>query len=172
MENETQAGINSAMATAQLQQVQKQTDLLEAQRLKTEAEIPQVTTSTANVAQQTKNLEAQIPKISAEIHELTTRKDLQFQQGLTEGHKRNLMTAQENLAEIEKHLRQGTLTLTEAQTKTQNILTRLKELELPEATAFADFYLSEVGKASPYVDMGTKAVGSIVNSATKLRGRR
>ena len=139
--------------------------------MKVEAEIPQVTTSTANVAQQTKNLEAQLPKISAEIHELTTRKDLQFQQGLTEGHKRDLLTAQRELAKMETMLKEGTLNLTEAQARTQNILTRLKELDLPEATAFADFYLSAVGKSSPYVDMGTKALGSVLNGVGKMRGR-
>jgi len=59
-----------------------------------------------------------------------------------------------------------------ADTLRRKIENRLKELQIPEAKAFADYYSSPMGRASPYQEQVQSAIGSVLggaNSAARTR---
>lgn len=173
MENSAQSAIQGAMAGAQVKQVEAQTELIEAQKAKTEAEIPAITTSTANVAQQTENLKAILPKIQAEIGDLLESKNLKFHQGLSEVEKRNLMDAQRKLANIEYELRAEQITNTQAITRTQEVITQLKRYEIAGAKNTSEFEekMSGATKYGGAAGNAAKTLGTVLNSAKKVLGK-
>lgn len=167
---------NQAMSTSALQSTQMdnikadtenkraQADQIVAQTALLRAQEGQTTTSTANVAQQTENLKQQIPQIQAEISRIIMDKDLKYQQGLSEVTRRNLMSAQEALSNIDQRLRASQITNTEAMTETQKVLTQLRQLEVPGAKNLADFEkMMDTGAGN-----APKAIGGIANSASAI----
>jgi hypothetical protein len=172
MENSTAAGVTSAMAANQMANVEAQTaktkaetDLIATQKAQIEADTGLKTTSTANLAQQTENLKQQIPKIQAEIADITMGKDLKYQQGLSEGSKRNLMDLQGDVQKIEAKLKNGQLTNIEAQTALTRVKTKLEDLKTSGALNEAEFESSAYGQKKRFIDAGlnsaNKAVGII-----------
>lgn len=165
---------SAAMAqAASIENIREQTALTEAQKRKVEAEIPAVSTSAENVAQQTRNLQATLPKIEAEIDSLREGKNLAYNQSLTEAHKRSLLDAQTRLANIDKELRAEQISNTEALTRTQQVLTELRRLEIPGAKNIANYEetlngASQYGKAA-----GTAAsvLGGVANTVRKAIGK-
>lgn len=153
---------NSAMSIAQLSNVEAQNDLLEAQAKKAIAEAEAIPTSTANVAQQTENLKETIPKIQQEITELKSRVNLQ-------GHQASLNYWQQELAKVDADLRKGQLTNVEAQTATQNIVTKLKNLEIPGAENLADYEKALATGAGNAATIGGKILDKIP-AAGRIKG--
>lgn len=161
--NEWEQAPASAMAAAQAGQLTAQKDLLEAQAEKTRAETAAIPSSVANIEQQTTMLKATIPKIESEVKLLKL-------QARTEEERVILTRAQKFLAETDEKLRQGQIANTEAQTRTQEVLTQLKKLEIPGAKNLADFEtLMSTGGGSA-AGIGEKA-GIILNSARKVFGK-
>jgi len=157
---------NSALAAASADNMEAQNELLRAQATKAIAEANAIPTSTANLAQQTTNLQAQIPKIEQEIKNLKM-------QNMTEEERVALTRQQNRLTQIQQDLAKGQITNTEAMTRTQNVLTQLKKLEIPGAKNLADWEsrIGEAGKAAGAVGTGAKILEGLTNSARKVMGK-
>lgn len=157
---------SSALAIEQARNAQAQRDLLEAQAEKTRAETEAMPSSVANVQQQTANLQATLPKIEQEVKNLKL-------QARTEEERVLLTRAQKFLAETEEQLRKGQLTNTEAQTRTQNVLTELRKLEIPGAKNAAQWEesLGQYSKEAGAAGAAAKALGAFTNSARKVLGK-
>jgi len=167
-ENSAASAAQNMQVHTQVENTKAQTQLLEAQKAKTEAETQQVATSTTNIGQQTKNLEAQIPLIREQVQNMmhdTWNKT-------THG---NLMDAQRRLVNIEQLLRAEQISLTDAQRKTQEVITQLKHLEVPGGENTAKWEKS-MGMIERSVNLGgkvtdmvpaKKAIEALTNSAKK-----
>lgn len=168
--NEMEGVANSAASIAQLQNLDAQNELLRAQAAKALAEAEAVPTSTANIAQQTKNLEATLPKIEQEIKNLKM-------QNMTEEERVALTRQQTRLSQIEQDYKKGQITYLEAQTRTQNVLTQLRKLEVPGAKNIAEFeeMLStgsgSAAKLGETAGKATRGLSHILNSARKAFGK-
>ena len=163
----TQQSLNSAQSanqTAQLENVRAQTGLIKAQEAKTLNEIPQITTSTTNMAQQTENLKTVLQKTQAEIEQVRQATKTGYQQELTQVQSRNLMQAQQELAEIDNKLRSYQISNTEAETKFKTIVTHLQQLAVPGAQNEADFEKGISGELSPY----GRAIKSILQAVRSV----
>lgn len=132
MQNATQAGVNSAIAAANIANVHSQTQVNEAQAELIKAQTPQAVASTGNIEQQTKNLQEGLNKISEEIKNV--RMDtLEKEERIT------LVRAQQQLTNIQKDLTKGQITFVQAQEAVARVEAQLKRLEVPGATNAADF---------------------------------
>lgn len=154
------AAVSSALQAGQLK---AQNDLLEAQAEKVRAETAAIPSSVANVEQQTAQIKATIPKIEQEVKNLKL-------QARTEEERVILTRSQNLLAQIDAELRKGQIENTEAQTRTQNVLTQLKRLEIPGAKNLADFETMMSTGGGSAAGIGEKA-GVILNSARKVLGK-
>lgn len=148
---------------------QAQTEQIEAQTRLIESQIGNTTASTGQITQQTENLKAQLPEIQARIGQLLENKQLQYQQGLTEIDKRNLMNAQQDLAKIEYSLKGSQITYTEAQTATQKVLTKLRSLDIPGAENTAKWE-KNMGMAERATNFGLDSTGKAASIPGKLLG--
>lgn len=150
---------------AETANTEAQTKLLEVQRIKTEAEIPQITTSTANIAEQTKKTTQEIYNLKQELARIASDDKLKFEQSLTEGTRRALMDAQNQLAQIDRQLRAAQISNTDAITATQKVITKLKGYEIPGAKNEADFErLMETDSGS-----ASSIAGKVGNAAKTIR---
>lgn len=132
MENVNQAGINGAIAAAQIANTQSQTKVNEAQARKIDAEVP-------NVMANTDVLKAQLPKITAEIDKLVEEKQNLIKEGWNKTDIGNLLRAQEALAKIERDVKIGQLNVQEAEVALKKAQTLLQTLQVPGATNAANF---------------------------------
>ena len=128
MQNKGLQASQTSAASAQAENLNADTGLKRAQIANTEAQTDNVRAQTENTGQSTVNMKAEIPRIQANIHEITQSANLKYHQGLTEVARRNLMTAQEELAKMQANLASGQITNLQAQTETQRIITKLKDL--------------------------------------------
>lgn len=157
---------NSAVAAMGMQNMEAQNKLLEAQAEKTLAEAQAIPTSTANVEAQTRQIEANLPKIEQEVKNLKL-------QARTEEERVILTRAQKFLAETQEKLAAGQLTNVEAQTRTQNVLTDLRRLEIPGAKNIAQWEesLGQYSKEAGAAGTAAKVLGGLTNSARKALGK-
>lgn len=132
MGNTAQAGINGAIAAAQIANTHSQTKVNEAQAKKIEAEVP-------NVEASTKVLNAQLPKITAEIDKLVEEKQVLIKEGWNKTDIGNLIRAQEAVARVEKLVKLGELDVQDALNALRKAETTLRKLEVPGAQNQADF---------------------------------
>lgn len=164
---------NSAAAFEQAKNAQAQRELLEAQAEKTRAETEAIPSSVANIqeqtrntAQQTENLQQTIPKIQQEIANLKT-------QNLTERERTALTLQQNRLTQIDQDLRKKQIDSTEAATRTQNVITQLKNLEVPGAKNAAQWEesLGQYSKEAGAAGTAARAAGVLINSTRKVLGK-
>lgn len=167
MQNSTLAGLNAAMAAAQIKNVQSQTTVNEKTAEKVEAETPQVIASTGQIKQQTENLKAEMFNIKERMGEIIAHKDLLIKQGYTQTDLGNLYKAQEELSRVDKMLKTEQITFTEAQTKLNRALTTLRQLEFAGAKNESDFE-TKMGEG---VGVGGKQVSDLVNILRKALGK-
>lgn len=123
---------NSAAAFAGIENIKAQNELIRAQTAKTLAESNAIPSSVANVEQQTANLRVSIPKINAEIQQIKL-------QSRTEEERSILTRAQKFLTETQDDLTKKQITNVEALTRTQDLISVLKDLEVPGARNIADY---------------------------------
>lgn len=157
---------NSAASVAAMQNIEAQNELLKAQAAKAMAEAQAIPTSTANVAQQTENMKATIPKIEQEVKNLKL-------QARTEEERVILTRAQKFLTDTQEKLAQGQISNVEAQTRTQDVMTKLRKLEIPGAENIAQWErsLGEYSKEAGAAGTAAKALGGLTNSARKVLGK-
>lgn len=141
---------------AQAEQIETQTALMKAQEKNTSAQ-------TDKTRAETGNIEATLPKINQEIKNLKL-------QARTEEERVILTREQQILTTIQQDLAKGQITKQEAETKTQNVITTLKRLEVPGAKNLADFenMLSTGGGNAANIG---GAAGTLMNSARKVFGK-
>lgn len=153
----------SAASMAALENVNAQNKLLEAQAQKATAEAQAIPTSTANVAQQTQNLKATMPKIEQEVKNLKL-------QARTEEERVVLTRAQKFLAETQEKLAKGQIDNVEAQTRTQDVMTKLRKLEIPGAKNLAQWEetLGQYAKEAGAAGTAAKVLGGLKNSAGSI----
>lgn len=161
--NVMEGAANSALQIESLKNIEAQNDLLKAQATKALAEAEAIPTSTANVQQQTENLKATIPKINQEIANLKM-------QNLTEEERVALTRSQNRLTQIQEDLARANISNVEAQTRTQNVLTDMKKLELPGLKNIAQWEesLGQYSKEAGAAGTAAKALGALTNSARKV----
>lgn len=166
------AGAQATATRAGIENINANSDLIKAQTAKTLAEIPQITTSTANIAQQTEQIKTNIKHLEAGIDNLRQQSQLGYHQTLTEVEKRNLMYAQQQLAEIQQKLTHSQITNTEALTQTQRVITNLRQLEIPGAKNVADFekLMSTGGGGAGQATGTAKGIMDILKNARQLFG--
>lgn len=153
MENVAGAGIQGALAAAQVAQINSTTKVNEAQEAKIKSEIPKI-------EQETNNLKETIGKIQAEIEEISTRSTLNISNTTLNGYKYDLVKIQTQQAK-------GQISLQEAQTRVQNIQEKLMKYEEPEARNKANYQ----NKSAPSViSPALKDLGTLINGAGTLRG--
>lgn len=158
--------VNSAMAVEQVKNVKEQNELLRAQTAKTNAEALAVPITMANTEATTENLKATLPKIieearAAKFDTLTAEE-------------RTALTRQQNrLVQIQQDLNKGQLSNIEAQTRTQNILTELRKLEIPGLENIAQWERSfgQYSKEAGAVGKAAGVLSTITNSARKVFGK-
>lgn len=160
MQNKAQAAINGAMAAAQIANVNSQTKVNEKTAEKVEAETPNVIASTGQIKQQTANLEEGIKKITEEIKNVKMD-TLEKEERVT------LIRAQQQLANVQKDLANKQITFTEAQTKTQQVITMLRQYETEGAKNEAAFER----KLGENTGVGASAINNIINAAKKVLGK-
>lgn len=164
--NIMEGAANSAFQVESLKNIDAQNKLLEAQATKALAEAEAIPTSTANVAQQTENLKATLPKIVEEVQHAkldTLNKEEQVRI------QRHIVT----LKQIEQDLMKGQIDNIQAQTRTQNVLTDLRKLEIPGAKNIAQWEesLGQYSKEAGAAGTAAKALGALTNSARKVLGK-
>jgi septal ring factor EnvC (AmiA/AmiB activator) len=152
---------------ASIENTKAQTALIEAQTAKTRAEVPQITTSTANVAAQTDRVRQEISNLQEDIGRIVADKNLKYQQGLTEGSRRQLIDLHGELARITKQLQIGQLNNIDALTETQKVITVLKQLEIPGAKNLADFE-TMMGTGGGNASKAAGGIASSINAILQL----
>lgn len=150
---------------------------IRAQTIKTMAETDNVimdtevkSSSVGQIQMQTKSLQQGILKMEEEIREIGENINLKGQQRITLAAQGDLNKAQEDLAKINKALALSQIDYNEALTEIQKVLKTLRELDIPEAKALADYYSSAMGKAEPYAKGAQEyggAIGGVINGALK-----
>ena len=160
MGNSARAGIDGAMAAAQIANVQSQTKVNEATKEKIAAEVPKV-------KQETTNLQAGLHNIKAELDKIVANKDLLIKQGYTETERYNLLNAQKEVAKIEVQLKATQITQTEAQTKLTKVMERLQKLEIPGKQNEADFEKA----MNKGVGTGAKSLNGVLQMLKGLTGK-
>jgi len=161
------ASAQAENTAASIENTKAQTALIEAQTAKTRAEVPQITTSTANVAAQTEKTVQEISNLKEELSRIVQDKNLKYQQGLTEGSRRQLMDLQGELTRITKALQSGQLDNINALTETQKIITTLKRLEVPGAKNLADFE-TMMGTGGGNASKAAGGIASSINAILQL----
>ena len=169
-QNSAQA--SAANLNADTENKNAQRDLMEAQAAEVRSRIPMNTNSASNIEQQTKKTFQETDKIRNEIQLVINQTHNAVDQG-------NLMRAQQQLAEVQTKLAANTMNLQDAQAEMQKILTEVQSLGIPELTARAEYWLSEMGKKQPYAEglekMGDAAgsvIGGTINKIFKGKGRK
>lgn len=153
MQNATQAGINGAMAAAQIANIHAQTD-------KIKAETPVAVANVGNIEQQTKNLKEGLTKITEEIRNV--RMDtLEKEERVT------LIRAQQQLTNIQKDLTKGQITFVQAQEAVAKVEAQLKNYAVPEARNTANFQ-TKMGEG---VGVGTKEVNNLLQIFKGMLGK-
>lgn len=133
MQNKMQAGLNSAAAAAQIMNVRANTELLEAQKEKTMAEVPLTTANTGQVVQKTENMKQELHNLREEMGKIIANRELLVKQGWTQTDIGNLYKAQTDVAKIEQQLKASQITQVEAQTLLTRVEQQLKGFEVQGA---------------------------------------
>jgi len=160
MGNTAQAGINGALAAAQIANINSQTKVNEATAEKTKTEIPQITANT-------EVLKATVPQIVQQIAKLREETTVLMKEGWNKTDMGNLIRAQEELAKMDRELKNNTISLQEAQTRAANAVSLLNEFAAAGASNQAQFENTLAGDASPWA----KALRTILQSAKTLTGK-
>lgn len=175
MENASAAGVNGAMAalnmqqaTAGIEKTRAETEQIRAQKILTEAQVPATTTSTANVAQQTENLKATISNIQEELQNLVKKGYNLTEEGNESRARQALLSAQKSLTHIQEELASKQINNVEAQTRTQNVLTTLRNAEVAGAKNLEAW---EKATSDPTAGNVVKGIGAIANTARAVLGK-
>lgn len=156
MENVATAALTAAAQAAQVQNMQKQGENIDADTQLKQAQ-------TANTETQTTNAKTQIEYT---LENLRAQASLTGQQQLTEIQKARVEEARVYLTRIQTKLEEGRISQTEAQTALTRVNTQLQKYEIPGAKNQADYQSKEMpSKISPALN----DIGKIVNSAGQLR---
>lgn len=179
-ESPIKVGINSGLRS---QEVMNQTQLVKAQIGNTQAstelnlanaeksrrEASLATAQEAKTMQDVTESDSRIflndkqrERIGYEINEITSRYDLNLRESLR-------VTELTNNAVKEGRLIDANVENTKVRTAVERINQKLMELEIPKAGAYSDFYKSSVGRASPYINLGTGALSDIASSAFSVK---
>lgn len=170
MENTAQAGVQGAMAAAQIANVQSQTKVNEMTEQKIASEIPQTQANTGQIIQKTENMKSELVNIQAELTKIIANKDLLIKQGYTQTDLGNLYNAQTAVSNIERHLKAGQLTQVEAQTALTKVETSLKHFDVAGAKNLSDFEkLMDTGGGN--VSKATGAISNVLQGLRKVIGK-
>ena len=140
------AGLNAAATALQMQNLDKQGDNIDADTALKKAQANRETASAGNIEQQTEKLvTADIPKVRKEIVEVE-EKILSHRSSQIAQDARTMLDKMATMVEA------GKIDLVEAQTALAKIEARLKQLQEPEAKAYAEKFKSEWGSTTtPYI---------------------
>lgn len=137
-QNAVLAGLQSAAALAQVENIGADTQLKKATAARELA-------SATNVEQQTVRIQVELPKLQAEAAHIRTLIE-------TEKYKQDLLRVESTLKETENALANRRITQTEAETLYTQAKTIIERLKQPEAEAYAKKFSSEWGgDVSPYL---------------------
>lgn len=170
VQNTMTSAAQTSAATAQIENVQADTEnkkansaLIAAQTAKTETEIPSIIQNTAKSAKETENITQQTANLRQEISRILSDDKLKQNQAVSESARASLYEAQQQLANMQKHVAAGTITLQEAQKDYQQILTRIQSLASSEGEARSEYWQSDMGKKQPYAE-GVEKMGDAAGS--------
>lgn len=160
MENESAAGIQGALAAAQVAQMNSVTKVNEVEARKKEAEIPNVEADTNLKTLTAENVKQQLPKIVEEIKNIKMD-TLEKEERVT------LIRAQQQLTNVQKELATSQITNTQAETEVKRILVTLQKLAVPGATNEANFERA-MGEGT---GTGTKQLGGLLQIIKGVFGK-
>lgn len=145
-QNAAQVGLSSAFQALQLSNIVKQGDNIDADTALKKAAAARETASAGNLAMQTEKLiVAEIPKMRKEI-------DWIDKQIVNSEDRRLLDMANTALSKVEAGLKSGQIELVDAQAALSKVERLLKELQVPEAKAYADKFGTKWGQdMTPYL---------------------
>lgn len=144
-ENTYTAGLNNAAAAMQISNMAKTGDNIDADTALKEAQAMRDRASAWNINTSTEKVTAEIGKVRQEIDVL--QKDLENKGLETERIKIDTL-----LKKTEQMLVNGRITEVEARVAIAKVEARLKELQIPEATAYAEKFKGEYGSTvTPYM---------------------
>lgn len=154
MGNKMQAALAYSATSANINNVQAQTEVEKAKADLIRAQTQQTSASTGNIQTDTKRLEAVIDQVRENVN-------LQAQQGITEVAKRALMATQADLNKINTDLSKGKIGLVEAQIRLTKATAKLSELEIPRSENIAGSQTSWwMRNVSPYLNDSVKATSA------------
>ena len=163
-------GLNSALQAAQVKNIEADTDVKKAQEVLTQNEAVKATTSTSNIAAQTDQVIQQTANLREEISRISIDKDRIGSEARRNEAQRALAEAQRELANMEKKLKEGAITLQDAQIQGQKIVNTLKGYEIPGAKNLADYErMLDTGGGNAAKAAG--ALGTVLNTARKVIGK-
>jgi hypothetical protein len=163
---------NSAQATTQNLEADTYNktsagDLMKAQAEEIRSRVPVNNNTAKNVAATTEQVIANTNNLKAELSRIEVSKELMGSQARQAEAQRALAEAQRELANMEKALKEGAITLQDAQTKGQNIINQLKAYEIPGAKNLADFEkMLETGGGN-----AAGVAGTAINTVRKALGK-
>lgn len=169
MQNKVAAAMQNASSAAQIQNVQSATEVNQAQADKIRAETTTTNALSGKYSQETENLRTQQTETYARIDNIN--KDT-----LNKEDQAKLMRAQKFVADSQAALNTAGTNRTikdtdkiEAETALAKANELLRQLDVPEASANAEFYKTPMGKNTPAMNAGAGLVGKAISSAVGLR---
>lgn len=158
-ENAVLAGINAAGAAAQLQNLTKQGDNIDADTALKHAQANRETASAGNLSAQTERIvTAEIPKIRKEILNVD-------QDTINKSEQQVLIRLQGDLSRMETMVKSGQVDQVEAQTALTKVERALKQLQIPEAQAYSEKFKSQWGgEVSPYLKEAVDILRTLIYS--------
>lgn len=152
------AGLNAAMAAAQIQNVMKTSANIDADTALKNAQANRETASAGNLAASTKEIEARIPVYREQIEKLKAETG-------TELWRQTLSSVQEGLIKVQTALEGQKISAVEAETALTKIRTVLANLAEPEARNAANaqesWWMRNVSPYLPDILKGTGALGGL-----------
>lgn len=162
-----QAGISAMSSAANVANTKAQTEATEALARKTNAEADELESTLVDKDGNFKgswnslkaaNVNAQTGVLNNQAKQLTASANLSDAQREKVNQEVHQVLAQTENIKLETRIRQ--------------VEEVLKKWEIPEASAYGNFFKSEAGKAMPYTDYAAGTVGKVLNSASRVRGLR
>ena len=161
------AASNAAAASAQVRQVQAQTDLTEAQKRNVDAD-------TSVKLLQPEVLSTQMASNLAGAGQAQAMRDSVLQEMGSFSERMRKLGYETDIAKQGAFRASAewnwTVKVVEAEARALMAKAQLLGLDIPESVSRAAFWSSEAGKARPYLDFGADVVGKAVSSATGVRG--
>lgn len=166
MQNKVAAAMQGAQQATQLQNVNADTDLKEAQAAKTRQDTETSASSSEEIKTRTANLKNDLKTFEDRWKRIQYDKDTAW----WESDKRRSEAGIKRSEDMESGRQQSLKTKAMvAEAQALEAKAKLYNLDIPKAVTEAAYYNSPAGKASPYIDLGTRTVGRLVGSAAAAK---